>query len=155
MRKPRILAVTAIALVSAVSILAADGKRCNASPDKCEHQIREMLSGARYLGVKVRETRWGIEIESVTPGSPAAREGLRSLDRIIAINGRDCTKARIKEFKEILGAAKKSGRVSIAVVRDGGVAWAHARVPAMTKQQVDKVISAHLKEAHSEDNSNR
>jgi predicted metalloprotease with PDZ domain len=146
----RLVAVLALSLVaSAPSFAAEELVKCTASARQCERQIREMLSGRTYLGFKLAESRWGIVIRSVVPDGPAALAGLRAGDRIFAINGEDASKADIAEFKRMLSAAKTpNGRISFGVVRAGQVFRATARFEQMSKEQIDKVVAAHLKEAH-------
>lgn len=143
----RILAVLAL-ITAATTLFAADEIRCTGSPHECEQQIREMLAGRRYLGVKLTETRWGLEVQSVVPESPAARAGLRVGDRILAVNGKDCSRAKVKDFKKIMNDAKAAGKVTIAVVRAGAITWVYANIDALSKEQIDKIVAAHLRDAH-------
>jgi len=147
-------AAVAVGILALGSTYGGEPKLCKDTPDRCAHQIREALSSTRYLGIRIRESRWGIEVQVVDEDSPASRAGLKTDDRIIGINGRDVTKANMRQFKEILAAAKATGRVRLAVVRVGSVRWVHARVPEMSKEQVEKVIATHLKKAHSLENAN-
>jgi len=144
----------AVGILAVGSTYAGEPKLCKDTPDRCAHQIREALSSTRYLGIRIRESRWGIEVQVVDKDSPASRAGLKPNDRIIGVNGRDVTKANMRQFKEVLARAKATGKVSLAVVRIGTVQWVHARVPEMSKEQVEKVITSHLKEAHSLENAN-
>src|ERR1043166_3875584 len=65
-------------------------RKCNASARECEQEIRDMLSGRRYLGAQIAEMTSGpgIYIKSISPDGPAAHVDLQAGDRIIAVNGR-------------------------------------------------------------------
>ena len=48
---------------------------------ECEQEIRQMLSGKRYLGIEVEEKNFGLMVKTVAPESPAWRSGLEVGDR--------------------------------------------------------------------------
>jgi predicted metalloprotease with PDZ domain len=152
MRRHQSIVAAIVLMLTAASLAAKpyadDTQRCTAPAKECEQQIREMLVGKTYLGVKLTESRWGIVVKSVVQDSPAALAGLRAGDRIFAINGRDASKADITEFKKMLSTAKGSGKVSLNVVRAGTVIRIYARLEQMSKEQIDKVVENHLREAH-------
>ena len=137
-----------VATLLSPPVFADELVKCSASAKECEQQIREMLGGRTYLGVKFGESRWGIVITSVVSESPAALSGLRNGDRVYALNGKDASKLTISEFKALLNQAKGTGRVSFGIVRAGQVLRITTRLEVMSKEQVDKVVAAHLKEAH-------
>lgn len=122
-------------------------QRCTAPAKTCAQQIRSLLAGKPYFGAKYSESRWGIVVRSVDAGSPAARGGLRTGDRIFAVNGQDATKADIAEFKRMLSATR-SNRVTLAIVRADRVARLTIRIEQLTKEQIDKVVENHIREAH-------
>ncbi len=144
----KILSIFPALLIVAGALSAEDGKKCTVSAKVCEQKIREMLTGKKYLGVELTQERWGIIVKDVAPNTPAHRAGIKNGDRVIAVNGRDTTGMNIQKFKQVISAAKQSSTISLALVRDGTVRWTHARLNTMTKEQVDKVVEAHLKEAH-------
>jgi predicted metalloprotease with PDZ domain len=136
-----------------VALAHADASRkCEASAKDCELQIREMLAGKRYLGAKFEESRWGMVIAHVEPDSPAAVAGLNVSDRVFAVNGKEATKGGFKRFKALLNeaAAKEGGRVYFTIIRVGRVLRIAVRMTVMSKEAIDKVVAAHLKEAHPE-----
>ncbi|HUP65873.1 MAG TPA: PDZ domain-containing protein [Thermoanaerobaculia bacterium] len=148
-RRIPILILTLLALAVPAS---GGGKHCKAAPRECEMQIREMLRGKHYLGVRFEETQYGIRIRDVREESPAAAGGLGDGDLVLAVNGRDMTRAAAKEFKAaILETRKKSdGRLNLLVNRAGQIRRVYVHLGEMPKAEVDKVVAAHLREAHAE-----
>ena len=145
----RLVALVALSVVASSAIAADELVKCTASAGECEKQIRAMLTGRTYIGFKLAESRWGIVIKSVVPESPAALAGLRVGDRIFALNGEDASKADVAEFKQMLANAKSSnGRITFGIVRAGTVLRITTRIEQMTKEQIDKVVAAHLRDAH-------
>lgn len=107
-----------------------------------------MLAGRAYLGVKLGEARWGIEVRSVVPGSPAEAAGLRPGDRIFAVNGRELAGSDLPSVKKIISNVGPSGRIHMTVVRYGNVMSVQPRLQRMSSEQIEKVIGSHLKVAH-------
>lgn len=145
---PRIL--LAAVLVSAAAIAgAADAPRCSYSARDCEQQIRQMLTGRRFLGVQIEEKNPGLVIKTVAPNSPAARAGLKTGDRLIAVNGKSLTQATSLEFKRIIGSSRETGRLWMIIWRRGAYTKLEARLEPYTKEQIDKIINSHLVESHT------
>lgn len=107
-----------------------------------------MLEGRAYLGVKLAESRFGVEVRSVVPGSPADAAGLKAGDRIYSINGRELSTSDLPSVKKIISKVGPSGRLQLTVVRFGTVFSLQARPQRMSKAQIQKVVSAHLQMAH-------
>jgi predicted metalloprotease with PDZ domain len=148
----RLLLIFMTAATVALPAFPSDENRgCSAASKQCELQIRSMLAGRVYLGVRLAESRWGLLVKSVVPDSPAAHAGLKAGDRIFTINGRDLSKADIADFKRVLEEAKTSGRVYFGVARAGSVQRIFARLETMSRDQIEKVIASHLRDAHDID----
>ena len=146
----RSFAFIAIAATAAV-VVAEDSKRCNVPAAECEQQIRQMLTGRRYLGVSVEQIteNGGLVIKSVVPDSPADRAELKGGDRIVAVNGHSMQDAKIGDFKEKL-AESKSGALFLIVSRDGAFKKFEVRMEPYTKAMIDKIVAAHLAQSHPE-----
>lgn len=145
----QMVAAVALSFVTTTSMAGPDELvKCNASARECEQQIRGMLAGKTYLGVKLGESRWGVVVTSVVPESPAALAGLLAGDRIYSVNGVDSSKADVAEFKRMLARAKNTGRISFGVVRAGTVLRVNTRLERMSREQVDKVVVTHFRSAH-------
>jgi predicted metalloprotease with PDZ domain len=138
-----------VALV-AVAAVYADDPKCNSSARECDQRIRQMLSGRRFLGVTIEEQRPnGLVVKSVTEKSPAERYGLKAGDRLIAINGRSLTQASAKDFRQIVAGARADGKLWMIIWRRGAYRRIDARLEPYTKEQIDKIIAAHLSESHT------
>jgi predicted metalloprotease with PDZ domain len=141
--------IVAILIVFASAGIADDAKKCTATARECEQQIRQMMSGRRYLGAQLVDLHPGIIIKSVLPDGPAERADFREGDRLIAINGRDLTSAGIKEFKQYLGDAKETGKLWVIVQRRGSFKKIDVRLEPYSKAQIDKIVAQHLSQSHS------
>lgn len=137
-----------LAAIFASAAVSAEQARCSATPRECEQQIRHMLSGRRFLGMTVEERKAGLVVKSVVPKSPAANAGIKPEDRLVAVNGRSLVRASSREFKQILADARDTGRVWMIVARYGTYRNVEARLEPYTKEQVDKIVSAHLSQNH-------
>jgi predicted metalloprotease with PDZ domain len=128
--------------------ISADEPRCTQTPRDCDHQIRQMLSGCRFLGMTVEERNPGLVITKIVPNSPAARGGLRAGDRLIAVNGKSLANSSSREFKQILADARATCRLWMIISRSGAYKHVEARLEPYSKEQIEKIISAHLSQSH-------
>ena len=138
-------------LVAAAAVYAADEPRCNASARECDQQIRQMLSGRRFLGATIAELEPGpgLVVKAVKDHSPADRAGMRVGDRLIAVNDKSLVQATTKEFKQILADARSTGKLRLIVWRAGTYKKLDARLEPYTKEQIDKIVGAHLAQSHT------
>lgn len=143
----RISRIIVAAIVVAVSV-RADEPRCSGAARECDQQIRNMLSGRRFLGMTVEERTPGLVVKSVVPGSPAARAGLLENDRLIAVNGRSVVHASSREFKQYLAEVRETGRIRFIVSRGGAYRRVDARLEPYSKEQIDKIVTGHLSQSH-------
>jgi C-terminal processing protease CtpA/Prc len=139
------------ALIAVASAQAEEPKKCNASARECELQIRQMLSGRRYLGINVVEITppSGVFIRAVLQDGPASHADLRANDRIMSVNGRPLGDGGIKEFKRLLADAKETGTLFMIIERRGNYRKVEVRLEPYTKAQVDKIVAAHLAQSHA------
>lgn len=137
-----------VSLFAAAAVLYAQEPRCTASARECDEQIRQFLSGRRYLGATIEERNPGLVIKSVIAGGPAARAGLRPGDRLIAVNGKSLTRSTTREFKQIIADARETGRLWIILARAGAYARIEARLEPYSKEQLNKIVAAHLAQSH-------
>ncbi|HSN68012.1 MAG TPA: PDZ domain-containing protein [Thermoanaerobaculia bacterium] len=143
---------TLIALLIAAAIppVVLGGEPCPLPARECEAQIRQMLGGRRYLGVRFEKTRFGLMIRSVVEGSPAAVAGFLPDDLIVSVNGRNVTRIEIRELKELFRQkAGMDGTLTFVVTRYGRIRRLHAKLGAMPTAAIDKIVEAHLREAHA------
>ncbi|MBV8517601.1 MAG: PDZ domain-containing protein [Acidobacteria bacterium] len=138
-----------LALVAATVVVRGQEAKCSSTAQECDQQIRKMLSGRRYLGATIAETNPGLLIKALVPDGPAARSGLRTGDRLIAVNGKSLTQASASEFKQILADAGQTGRLWIIVWRRGAYIKVDARLEPYTKEQIDKIVAAHIAQSHT------
>jgi predicted metalloprotease with PDZ domain len=146
-RIPRLILLAAL-LATTVAVCAEEAK-CSSTARECDQQIRKMLSGRRYLGATIAETNPGLLIKAVVANGPAARSGLRTGDRLIAVNGKSLTQATASEFKQILADAGQTGRLWIIIWRRGAYIKVDTRLEPYTKEQIDKIIAAHIAQSHT------
>ncbi len=141
---------TFVLVAAAVALVRADEPKCQNPARECEQQIRRMLSGRRYLGVQVITLKpAGVVVKTVIPNSPAARADLKPGDRLVAVNGHTLPHNEVNDFKELLAEASNTGRLFLIVLRRGAYKKVEARLEPYPKEYIDKVIAAHLSQAHS------
>jgi len=135
--------------IVASTLAAEDAKKCTVPARECEQQIRQMLSGRRYLGAQLEETNPGLTVKTVVEDGPAEHADLRPGDRLMAVNGRSTMQATIRDFKQILSDAKQTGRLTIIVQRSGILRRIDVHLEPYTKAQIDKIVAQHLAQSHS------
>ena len=138
-----------IVAMVAVSAFGGDEPRCNGAARECEQQIRHMLSGRRYFGATIEDRNPGLVIKSVHPESPAARAGLMPGDRLIAVNGKSLTQSSGREFKQIIADARGTGRLWMIISRRGAYSKIEAQLQPYSKDQMQKIVAAHLAQSHT------
>lgn len=144
----RISRLILVAGLLATTFVYAEEPKCTAAARDCDQQIRQMLSGRRFLGVTVEEQEAGLVVRSVVPNSPAARSGLRAGDRLIAVNGKSLVHSTSREFKQTIADARETGRVRMIIWRQGAYSMIETRLEPYSKEQVDKIVAAHLAQGH-------
>ncbi len=102
------------------------------------------------IGVSILQHRDGVYVQSVVPGTPAAKEGLHYGDRFVEVDGKDATKWTAAEVsKNVRGEEGTTVRVKIErpgkkdplsfeIVR-GGVPYPSIRNHFMLNEQVGYV----------------
>ena len=139
-----------VALIAATAVFADEPPKCSLTAGQCDLQIRQMLSGRRFLGVTIEEIPTaGLVIKAIIPNSPAERAGLKTGDRLIAVNGKSLTQASTKDFKQVLAHARENGRLWVIIWRRGAYKKMDARLEPYTKEQLDKIVASHLTQSHS------
>ncbi len=151
--QPKPMLSRRISLLLAMSLsvgtaFGGDARRCTAPASRCEVSIRDMLSGKKFLGATFGEEQWGIVVQTVVVDSPAGRAGLRVGDRIRAVNGIDCSKADMRRLKQVLGPARDTGHLTLVVHRLGAIRWVPIQLHNVSREQVDKAVASHLRNAH-------
>lgn len=129
--------------------MSADEQKCHSSANECERQIRQMLSGRRYLGIDIVDMKPGLVIKLVRPDSPAARAELKAGDRLVAVNGRSTVKVSPSEFKAMLADARPTGTLWLIVQRGGAFRRVQTRLEPYPPEYVDKVVAAHTSSSHT------
>ncbi len=133
----------------AASSMRADESSCHAAAGECEHQIRQMLAGRRYLGLQIVELKPGLMIKTVLPNSPASRVNLREGDRLYGVNGKSVRDANATQFKQLLAQAAASGRLWLIIQRRGSLRKVDLRLEPYPEDYIEKVISGHLAQSHT------
>ncbi|HSP17628.1 MAG TPA: PDZ domain-containing protein [Thermoanaerobaculia bacterium] len=143
---------TAVIVLFTAAFIVAEEPKCHVPATECERQIRQMLSGRRYLGLEVVDLKPGLVVKTVRPESPASRADFKEGDRLIAINGKSMEQATAKQFKEALAEARSTGRLWIIVQRRGAYQKIETRLEPYPEEYIEKVISAHIAQAHTASN---
>jgi predicted metalloprotease with PDZ domain len=137
-----------VALLVAAPAALAEEPKCPASSRECDLAIRQMLKGSRYFGAMVEETHPGLVVKAVNINSPAEAAGLKKGDRLITMNDKSLTQASFKEYKQLLHDARVSGKVFMIVWRRGAYKKLETRLVPYTKEQIEKIIAAHVAQSH-------
>jgi predicted metalloprotease with PDZ domain len=141
-------AITLLTVAVALHAAADESRMCQSSARECEQQIRQMISGRRYLGVQLVELQPGLTIKSVLPDSPAENADLKAGDRLIAVNGRSLVGGKVQDFKRIIADAKETGRLWMIIQRRGAYRKVEVKLEPYTKEQIDKIVATHLTQRH-------
>lgn len=144
----RISRIFLVALVAAATV-AADGPKCTGAARECEQKIRHLVSGRRYFGATVVDNNPGLVVSNVKPESPAGRAGLKVGDVLISLNGKSLVQASGRDFKQYIADARTTGRIWLLVSRGGAYTRIETRLEPYSKEQVAKMVSAHLSQAHA------
>jgi predicted metalloprotease with PDZ domain len=150
----RLIKFASAAIALTAVVLAAQEPKCKVPAKECERQIRQMLSGRRYLGLDVTDEKPGLVVKLVHPDSPAAAAEFEKGDRIIAVNGKALENANLKQFKEVLADARQTGKLWVIVQRHGAYKKIEARLEPYPEEYIEKVISGHLAQAHAANTAN-
>src|SRR5215217_2315537 len=94
--------------IAAAALAVADDQKCSGTARECEQQIRQFLSGRRFLGATIVEKK-GLLVQAVSPNGPAERAGLQEGDRLIACNFKSLISATPRDFKQIVADARQHG----------------------------------------------
>jgi len=140
----------ALLLLVAFASHAEEAKKCSSSAQECEREIRQMLSGRRYLGVQIIDGNPGIIIKAVNDDGPAAHVDIAAGDRILAVNGRSMMQSNVRDFKAIIAEVKDTGGLLYMILQRGRLnKRVEVRLEPYPKAQVDKIVAAHLAQSHS------
>lgn len=150
MKRHAFAALICLTLVSAFAVTAAEKQECSSTAAECDREIRQIMAGQRFLGLTIADLLPGIIVQAVVRDSPAARAGFRAGDKLIAVNGRSLTKSRVGDFKQALADPKHNGRIRVIVLRRDVFRSIEVRLEPYTKEQVDKIIAAHLAKRHTQ-----
>jgi predicted metalloprotease with PDZ domain len=146
--RPLHLAFLAL-VVGATALAAQESGRCSSSARECELEIRQMLSGRRYLGAQIVDLNPGVAIKSINNDGPAVHADLVAGDRIIAVNGKSLMYGSVRDYKGIIAEVKDSGGMLFMIVdRHGAYHKVEVRLWPFPKAQVEKIIAAHLATSH-------
>lgn len=137
------------ALLVCAAVAFAGDKKCSAAARECEFQIRQMLSGQRYLGASFTDLLPGLGVKSVAAGGPAERAGVKVGDRIIAINERWTRDVTVRDFKQkMMGNVLRAGRVTLLVQRSGEFRRITVRLEPYTRAQIERIVAGHVEQSH-------
>ena len=147
----RVISIAVAALALALAAGAGEElPKCSSSAKECELEIRQMLSGRRYLGIQIVDLNPGILIKAVNNDGPAAHVDLLPGDRIVAVNGRSMLESGVRDFKAVLGESKENGGLLFMIIKRRSLyRKVEVRLQPYPKAQIDKIVAAHLAQSHS------
>jgi len=112
-------------------------------------EVQRALLGVTYQDIKAQSSmgfpveskeKEGLLIINVSPNSAADNAGLRNGDVIIALDGKNITDQRVRNFQEIIGRKRPGETVNIRYKRDG--ATKNASVVLMSAKQTTENYEA-------------
>ena len=126
-RAPRAGTSDSKELVAARADLARAAKRVAELSGTPEVRVERRVVDRPVLGVLLTpDERDGVRIAGVTPGSGAAKAGLKSGDRIVSVDGREVLgssgELRLKNLRKLLGEMDGKSATKIGYARDGRTA---------------------------------
>lgn len=131
--------------------LGADSERQH---DRMVMKFRSLDMSRPIIGIVMakNEDGGGVMIAAVTPDGPAAKAGLRSGDRLLAVNGHkivgESAHERMAQTRKLIGELKDGDTVTISYQRDGKDHQASLKAESMPGvmmwQRDDDIIVPHL-----------
>src|SRR5262245_26622351 len=85
--KIRALAGLTLAALLAVPAMAGYDGHCKESTQDCLNHMAAKMKGGAWLGIKYDDSKEGVKIEKVIPGSPAEAAGFKAGDVLVSFNG--------------------------------------------------------------------
>jgi len=145
LRLAKLVSITLLVAGVAATVAADEKERqCSAPARVCEQEIRRMLTGRLYLGVQLMELNPGLLVKGIVADSPAERADFKAGD------GHSTTDSTIKDFKQLLSAARSTGMLFVIVQRRGALRQITVRLEPYTDAQIDKIIAQHLATSHAQ-----
>lgn len=136
------LFVAVLALVAAAPVFAG-GKDCqqHAKAAKAEKMAKvKQIKKAGWTGIEAeKDSRAGLVVTAVHPGSPAAGADLRPGDRLVAYQGIELSKENHEALKKAKRARHVGAQVTYTIERAG-----QRQQIAMTIAEVPKAVLAKI-----------
>ncbi len=151
MRVRQALGIALVAVVSlCVSGLAlAGGHDCKMKPEECSDMMKKTMSTRGWLGIGMDSGEDAkITITKIFPGSPAEKAGFQVGDKIVSINGVECSEKNEEKIHGLMKDAKIGDKVTYVVSRGSDNLTLEATLAKITDEALAERIDQHMKEDH-------
>ena len=147
--KRLLLLPSCLSLILAGTALAGRGP-CDAGLDPCLLEMSKRLANKGWVGIELdREEDGALAITRVIPDSPAEAAGLRTGDRIVALNGASYTSADRSALKAAYKAMTPENTITYTIDRAGKKLRIDIRLGHLPESLKAQWIAQHLLQGHS------
>ncbi len=126
-------------------------KKCTADTQTCLNHMAQQFSGSAWDGIWVEGIGSDkVAVIKVDEASAGAAAGVKVGDVLVAMNETKLAGLNIEQFNKVMALVKIGEEVTYKIQR--GDAWLSSKVTmtAIPKEQVARMVGAHLLAAHSQ-----
>ena len=146
------ISLLALAVATALPLLAGEKYKCTATTQECLDYLVEHYRNTGWFGVdwEFDESAQSYEVVNVYPDSPAKAAGLKAGDQVIAINGMKFSD-KDEKLKQAMKEKKRPGaKFTFTVIRSGKKKDIPLTVGAWPEDHIATMVGQHMLQHVSE-----